>query len=436
MTETLIIIRTKNEDRWIKHTIEKIYSQSYKKFKIVIVDNYSTDRTVEIVKKYKLPIIKIKKFIPGKAINLAFRKFPCKFTVCLSAHCIPENNKWLFNLIKNFKNKKTVAVYGKQLPIFNTSDANYRDLKIVFGNDKRIQKKDYFFHNANSAIRTQILKKYPFSEKATNIEDRIWAKNILDLRKYQIIYEPKASVYHHHGLHQNNNKRRLNGVVNLMKGIETENLIPTELTVSNQKIFACLIGQINDKITNSYKKINNDLIKKLNNDKRIAKIFFLVTDETLNELNIPKSNKFIFVKRSKYLNKASINSILKFFYLKLKKYNIDYLAYFNLDYMHRPRNFLDKLVSASTDDFHNITTYAEKINNVWFKKKKIITKKTDQLENTKNSGNYYHSLYGLGSIFFYNSLKNLNFEKNTTFLIDTNNPKYSLRFSQVKNDIS
>ena len=77
----------------------------------------------------------------------------------------------------------------------------------MFRNDKRIQKK-IIFHNANSAIRASLLKKYPFSEKATNIEDRIWAKQILDLNKnFQIIYEPKAAVFHHHGLHQSNNKK-------------------------------------------------------------------------------------------------------------------------------------------------------------------------------------------------------------------------------------
>ena len=434
MIETLIIIRTKNEDRWIKHTIEKINTQTYKKFKIVVVDNYSTDRTVEIVKQYKLSILKIKNFIPGKAINIAYKKFPCKFVVCLSAHCIPENNKWLQNLIKNFKNKKTVAVYGKQLPIFNTSDANYRDLKIVFGNDKKIQKKDFFFHNANSAIRTQILKKYPFSEKATNIEDRLWAKQIIDLNKFQIVYEPKASVYHHHGLHQNNNEKRLNGVVNIMKGIETENLMPYELVSDNQKIFACLIGKTNKKITSTYKKINNELIKKLNDDPRIQKIFVVVDNKTLKELKELNPNKFFIIKRNKYLNKASINSILKFFYTRLKIYNIDYLAYFNLDYINRPKDFLNTLISTSTKDFNNITTYAEKFNNVWYEEKNNIIKKTNQLGSNKDIGNYYHSLYGLGSIFFYNSLKNLNLEKNTTFLINTNNPKYSLRFSQIDND--
>ena len=209
MLETLIIIRTKNEDRWLKATLEKIFNQKYRNFLVAVVDNNSTDRTIEIAKRYKTKIFKIKKFIPGKAINLPTKKIKSKFVVCLSAHCIPTNENWLSNLIKPFKNKKVAAVYGKQLPMYNTESQNYRDLKIVFGNDKRIQKKDYFFHNANSAIRASLLRKYPFSEKATNIEDRIWAKQILDLNKnFQIIYEPRAAVFHHHGLHQSNNKKR------------------------------------------------------------------------------------------------------------------------------------------------------------------------------------------------------------------------------------
>ena len=41
----------------------------------------------------------------------------------------------------------------------------------------KIQKKDYFFHNANSAIPKKIWLIENFSETATNMEDRIWAKN-------------------------------------------------------------------------------------------------------------------------------------------------------------------------------------------------------------------------------------------------------------------
>ncbi len=431
MNETLIIIRTKNEDRWIKHTIEKVRQQTYKDYKIVIVDNLSTDRTIEIVKKYKLPVIKIKQFFPGKAINLAYSKFKSKYIVCLSAHCIPENNNWLKNLIKNFKNKKTVAVYGKQLPIYNTSDANYRDLKIVFGNDRKIQKKDYFFHNANSAIRRSILNKYPFDDKATNIEDRIWAKKIVDQNKYQIVYDPTASVYHHHGLHQNNNKKRLNGVVNIMKNIEFDNLVPEELMIKNQNICACVIGRLTEnKISNTYIKTNKTLLEELKRDKRIKKVYLIIDKELIKKLGFKTNKKFIYIKRSKEIERSEIKDILKFLYKTLLRKNIDYMGYFNLDYINRPKNYLDKLLDTISEDFHSVVTFAEKINNLWLEEKNTLTNKTTQLEQNLSQTSYYTSLYGIGSMFFYNSLKQLNFNKSNTFLIKINSSKYSLRFSQ------
>ena len=51
---------------------------------------------------------------------------------------------WLKSLIKPLKNPKTIAVYGKQIPMFSTNSQDYRDLKLIFGNEKRIQKIDYF----------------------------------------------------------------------------------------------------------------------------------------------------------------------------------------------------------------------------------------------------------------------------------------------------
>ena len=43
--------------------------------------------------------------------------------------------------------------------------------------------------------------------KKINIEDRLWAKQILDSNQgLKIIYE-LVELFHHHGLHQNNNKK-------------------------------------------------------------------------------------------------------------------------------------------------------------------------------------------------------------------------------------
>ena len=66
-----IIVRTKNEERWIESCLERIYDQKKVKFEIVIVDNYSTDKTIKIVNKFlkqnkNIKIVKIKKFLPGK----------------------------------------------------------------------------------------------------------------------------------------------------------------------------------------------------------------------------------------------------------------------------------------------------------------------------------------------------------------------------------
>ena len=49
-----IIIRTKNEERWITSCLKSILNQTYKNFEIIIVDNFSTDKTLEKVNQFKL----------------------------------------------------------------------------------------------------------------------------------------------------------------------------------------------------------------------------------------------------------------------------------------------------------------------------------------------------------------------------------------------
>ena len=64
------------------------------------------------------------------------------------------NNSWLKNFIKHLSDNKVAGVYGRQEPLSYSSDYDKRDLITVFGLDKKIQIKDPFFHNANSALRS------------------------------------------------------------------------------------------------------------------------------------------------------------------------------------------------------------------------------------------------------------------------------------------
>ena len=58
-----IIIRTKNEERWIDHCLSAIATQSIKDYEIILVDNNSNDNSVKIAGKYADKIINIAQFL-------------------------------------------------------------------------------------------------------------------------------------------------------------------------------------------------------------------------------------------------------------------------------------------------------------------------------------------------------------------------------------
>ncbi|MDC7236609.1 MAG: glycosyltransferase family 2 protein [Sphaerochaetaceae bacterium] len=49
-----IITPTYNCEKYIKETVKSVLSQSYKNWELIVVDDYSTDTTVDILKKYQL----------------------------------------------------------------------------------------------------------------------------------------------------------------------------------------------------------------------------------------------------------------------------------------------------------------------------------------------------------------------------------------------
>jgi len=219
MTEVSLIIRTHNEEKWIGECLRAVLEQTHENFEIILVDNQSTDKTVEKAQNVHpdLTLIKIDDYRPGLAINKGILASSGKYIVCLSAHCVPVGGGWLTNLKRNFENYEDLAgVYGRQLPIESSDPVDKRDLLRTFGPEKRIQTQDTFFHNANSMIHRDVWEVYPFDEEVTNIEDQIWANEVLEAG-YAIVYEPEAAVYHHHGINQGNDRTRLRNVVRTME---------------------------------------------------------------------------------------------------------------------------------------------------------------------------------------------------------------------------
>jgi len=241
MKKCSIIIRTKNEERWITSCLTAVFGQSYNNFEVIVVDNCSSDQTLEKVKKFPVTkVVHIEKYLPGASLNKGIEASTGEYIVCLSGHCIPVNDSWLENLVKAIEEDELYAgCYGRQEPMAFSAPGDKRDLMLVFGLDRKVQKKDSFFHNANSIIKKDLWLKSKFDPEITNIEDRIWGQEMINLG-YKLVYEPSASVYHYHGIHQNGNIERLNNVVKIIENMQSAGVSPGTLDPEKLNIISII----------------------------------------------------------------------------------------------------------------------------------------------------------------------------------------------------
>jgi len=205
VVETGIIIRTKNEEKWIKECLERIFSQTYKNFEVIVVDSGSTDKTLDIVKTFPVKLIQIKQkdFSYPYALNLGCRNSIAeKYFVFLSAHSLAISNTWLQDGINSFEDKNVAGVYGNVIAL---PDATIWE-KIIFnrlwhGRKKKIQKiRMGILGFTNAIIRRDLWERRNINEEyGKGGEDGEWAKYWFK-EGYDIICDPKVSVYHSHNL--------------------------------------------------------------------------------------------------------------------------------------------------------------------------------------------------------------------------------------------
>ncbi len=364
--EVSIIIRTKNEEKWISLCLQSISSQTYNNYEIIIVDNYSTDKTLQKIKKFKISkVLKIKNYLPGKSLNQGIKYSKGKYIVALSAHCIPTNNKWLINLVKAIKSsKKYAGVYGRQEPMSFSPLSDKRDLLLVFGLDKKVQIKDSFFHNANSIIRKSIWKKFPFDNKVTNIEDRLWAKEIIK-QSYRILYEPKASVLHYHGIHQNNNKERLENVVNIISDNKILNN-STNLDIKKLKII-CIIPIKGESVIINERPLLLKTIETAKKSKYIDRIIVSTDSKKTAKYSKSVGVEAPFVRPISFSKDfVNLDLVQKYSLDKIESsgYIPDLVVHLEETYPFRPDNIIDEMIEVLLSKGFD-TIMASKIESGW-----------------------------------------------------------------------
>jgi rhamnosyltransferase len=201
------IIRFKNEERWIGHSIQSIIDH-FENPEIIVVDNNSTDNSMKIINLFNNPkinccIIKrinINEYTPGLSLNKGINECTNNIILIMSAHCILK--KINFTKIKNSL-EKYVAIWGKQIPIYYGKKVNRnRYIWKNFGNKDFVNyysngEDRYFLHNAFCFYNKDFLLKYPFDESYIGKEDRYWVKDRISENK-QILYDSELVCEHHY----------------------------------------------------------------------------------------------------------------------------------------------------------------------------------------------------------------------------------------------
>jgi glycosyltransferase involved in cell wall biosynthesis len=347
-----IIIRGKNEARWLKILLPTLYNQTFKKFEIIFCDNDSSDNTLQILKKFKIKkILTFKKYLPGKILNSAIKICNGKFICILSSHCIPASNTWLeehINYIK--KNSNYAAVFGKQIPLPGSSAQNLIDLDIIFKDQEIIYSKDPYLNNANSIYNADILKKNLFNSKITNIEDREWANRIVK-KGYKICYSAVSEVFHLHGIHQHDfQSNRSITTHNILKDKYLSKWKTCNFIKKENLNFGLIINARREhNIQNLKNKLKIILSKIDKNFKYISKIIL-----------ISNFKNFKFDKVSNITSKHTLSADLKFIYNKFNNYCIiwNYLIYLNIEKQF-DENSLKKLIDKTVYNCYISSTFGK-----------------------------------------------------------------------------
>lgn len=129
-----IIIPTHNRDKYIRECILSVLKNSFQDFEIIVVDDGSTDKTNEIVKKIKDPrirLIKQKRLGPGPARNKGIDLAKGEYLFFLDSDDT-INQDTLAVLVKNIQNNDIVIgnykiIYdnGEVEEFINPDDCNF-----------------------------------------------------------------------------------------------------------------------------------------------------------------------------------------------------------------------------------------------------------------------------------------------------------------------
>ncbi len=227
-----IVIRNKNEGNALEcvlSMLHKLYSSEFNE--IIIVDNNSTDNSIEVAKNYNCKIINIDNFSYGRAINFGITAASptSKYVLLLSSHAIPIGNSFFTNTLLALQKDDTIA----GIRYINSMENYTRALKSQFMITEPLTAG---LQASCCIVKIDVWKQFKFDEELLANEDKEWSVRAMNAG-YKILDFNETYFYFV--------KRSLKSMMNRIK---TENISGLQLSQKKHPaptmIFASLLKKI------------------------------------------------------------------------------------------------------------------------------------------------------------------------------------------------
>lgn len=118
-----VIVCAKNEAENLKENLPKIINQDYKDFEVVLINDSSSDDSLDIMKDFEakhknIKIVDVKSTEPfwgnkKYALTLGIKASKHEFLLFTDADCEPASNQWLKEMVSHFSNETSIILgYG------------------------------------------------------------------------------------------------------------------------------------------------------------------------------------------------------------------------------------------------------------------------------------------------------------------------------------
>lgn len=179
--EVSVLMSVYNSEKYLKGCIDSVLRQTYSNFFFFIIDDKSTDSSLNIINSYsdkRIRLIKNENNIGlTKSLNKAVEQIETKYIARIDADDICEPNRLSSQLAVFEEADEKLALVGSSAVLINEFGKNVGQIEVPTSNLKEnLFFKNCFIHST-IMVKTEILKKYKYEEQIKYAQDyNLWVK--------------------------------------------------------------------------------------------------------------------------------------------------------------------------------------------------------------------------------------------------------------------